>query len=273
MNELSKQFDLKAFVDQCDFKRPNWQSYMKYVCTQGNKEDFFSTMFASQLDDYLDLNYPNLFALNQHDDGLSSKVETKSEFYRYATSGLGKFTDIAIANTKDALTDLIEFKTDRHGAYINYSAMKDDCDISQLPQKYWKKTFNDISKLVDKKIAYPQTRIWVGTLLYSVQVMKNEFPYNYPKYYQDEPKRVKGIDASSFTQEILDYECANKCTRFIELLLRFKNALPRYGTSSGASRFSLDLQVEDFSLKTVARGSHRGVLVRSDLVLFEVKPT
>jgi hypothetical protein len=262
---------MKEFIKDFDFSRKSYQDYLRFACTQGNKEDFFSFMLARDLDIYLSQKYPNFYVETQFQQdkskvtsGVLLSEDTKT--WKYATGGNGRRqTDIAILGSDDEVTDLMEFKTDRHGAYT------DNLENGVRSKRHWdEKSLNDISILIDKKIEFPDIRCWVGTLLYSFQPTGLDFPSDYPKYVSYE-KRSRVLGESPVNQKVLDKWCDQRSDQFISYLMKIRGKIPHHDRDKKELMRQIRIEREDFVCKTVARGEHRGVLVRSDLIFFEVQ--
>jgi hypothetical protein len=279
--DKSEVFDFKAFIEHFDFGQNDLQMFVRYLCTQGNKEDMFSSILASKLDAYLFLHHPKLFVLTQYEDSSPMRKSKENptegrQVFQFTTGeGSGRFVDVAIVDSQDKVTDFIEFKTDRHSAYMNSFLDSNSQNISKvIDNKFWRdKTFSDVSKLRNKKIKSPNVRFWAATLLYSFYTANSDLPAKYPKYFSNEPTQARMKIAVPFTQKDLDDECAKKCEAFISALVSLKDKIPSHNKSHDGEDVKIELDRDDVIWKIVAQGSHRDVLVRSDLILFEVKLT
>jgi hypothetical protein len=139
----------------------------------------------------------------------------------------------------------------------------------------WKKTFIDINICANLKRANPKRRFWIGTLLYSFQPIRSDLPNGYPQYFEEE-RKLKAKALSPTNLEELDDECFKNCNAFMAVLLEVKNRIPVYVYKAGkmvknGKTRKIRLEQGDLVCKTVARGEHRGVLVRSDLIFFELQ--
>jgi len=281
MMTTSPKFDMKEFIKGFDFSQRSYQDYMQFVCTQGQKENFFSTMLARDLDIFFASNHPRLFAITEQEDNskkVTSKGKSEREVKVFSLMSLdtrkSKF-DVAIYDLQDNLTDIIEFKTNRHKYYVTDKMFRNPQDPSLKIDSYWEKTFIDINICADLKRKDPKRRFWIGTLLYSFQPIRSDLPIGYPQYLGEEREsRAKGV--SPTTLEELDKECLQNCNAFMTFLLEVKNRIPEYVSIAGkmvksGNTRKIRLEREDVVCKTVARGEHRGVLVRSDLIFFELQ--
>lgn len=276
MTVHSEDFDLKTFLNELDFSEESIQGYARYLCTQGNKENEFSLLLAKKLDEYLSHNYPNFYTVLQYnekamkDTGEDTKIEASGSF-GYSKGSLGLFSDIAVINTSDSVTDIIEIKTDRHSAYVFEYIKSNSQDLSKiLKNTFWKeKTLADIAKLLEKKKHFPGIRFWCGTILYSLE-RKTESPKKYGRYLEhDQAQRLNASQPQNVND--LDSECQVKCDAFKSAIIKIQDMIPDSGESRKGKNVKIDLKKEDLVHKIVARGLHRDVLVRSDLILFEVK--
>ena len=271
-----EDFDLKTFLVKSDFNEKSIQELARYLCTQGNKENEFSFLFAKVLDDFLTYAHPNFYTVLQYNEKAMEESDEEieirtSESYGYSKVGLGLYSDIAIINSKDDVTDIIEFKTNRHSAYVYHFMKSNNQDLSKiLENNFWKdKTLSDISKLLEKKKHYPNIRFWCGTLLYSLE-SKAESPKKYGRYLANDRKQ-RLSDSQPRDLNDLDIECQKKCDAFASVLMKIKEMIPDTNPSRKGECIKLDIKEEDFRHKIIARGTHRDFLVRSDLILFEVK--
>ena len=276
MTVHNEDFDLKTFLVKLDFNEKSIQELARYLCTQGNKENEFSFLFAKVLDDFLSYAHPDFYAVLQYIEKEMEESDEEintgaSESWHFQKVGLGKVIDIAIINSKDDVTDIIEFKTDRHSAYVYHYIKSNSQDLSKiLENKFWKdKTLRDISKLLEKKKHSPNIRFWCGTLLYSLE-SKTESPKSYGRYLaKDRKQRLS--DSQPRDLNDLDTECQKKCDAFASALIKIKDMIPDTNPGREGEFIKIDLKEEDFIHKIIARGIHRDILVRSDLILFEVK--
>jgi hypothetical protein len=275
MTVHNEDFDLNTFLVKLDFNEKSIQELARYLCTQGNKENEFSFLFAKVLDDFLSYAHPDFYTVLQYNEKAMEESDEEikirsSESYGYSKVGLGLYSDIAIINSKDDVTDIIEFKTNRHSAYVYHYIKSNSQDLSKiLKNKFWDYTFGDVSKLLKKKKHFPNIRFWCGTLLYSLE-RKTESPKKYGRYLADD--RVQRLsDSQPRDLNDLDTECQKKCDAFASALIKIKDMIPDTNPSRKGECIKIDLKEEDFIHKIIARGIHRDILVRSDLILFEVK--
>lgn len=276
MTVHNEDFDLKTFLVKLDFNEKSIQELARYLCTQGNKENEFSFLFAKVLDDFLSYAHPDSYVVLQYNENAmeesDEEIKTEaSELFRFQKVGFGKFIDIAIINSKGDVTDIIEFKTNRHSAYVYHYMKSNSQDLSKiLKNDFWKnKTLSDISKLLEKKKYSPNIRFWCGTLLYSLEGT-TAHPEKYGRYLADDRKQ-RLSDSQPRDLNDLDTECQKKCDAFASALIKIKDMIPDTNTSRKGECIKIDLKEEDFIHKIIARGIHRDILVRSDLILFEVK--
>lgn len=272
----NEDFDLKTLLFKLDFNEKSIQELARYLCTQGNKENEFSFLFAKALEDFQSDALPNFYTVLQYNPNEKEESDEKIEIrtsgsYGYSKVGPGTYSDIAIINLNNDVTDIIEFKTNRHSAYVYHYMKSNSQDLSKiLKNDFWKdKTLMDISKLLEKKKHSPNTRFWCGTLLYSLE-STTAHPKKYGRYLaNDRGQRLS--DSQPRDLNDLDAECQKKCDAFTSVLIKIKDMIPNTNPGRKGEYIRLDLKEEDVIQKTIARGIHRGFLVRSDLILFEVK--
>jgi hypothetical protein len=276
MTVHNEDFDLKTFLLKLDFNEECIQGYARYLCTQGNKEDEFSFLLAKRLDEFLSHAHPDLYTVLQYNERAMKEnyeeINTGvNESFGYSKGSPGLYSDIAIINSEDDVTDIIELKTNRHSAYVYDYIKSNGQDLSKILENvFWReKTLGDVSKLLEKKKHFPNIRFWCGTLLYSLE-RKTESPKKYGRYLKnDQAQRLS--DSQPLNLNDLDTECQKKCDAFASALMKIKSMIPDTNISREGECVKIDLKEEDLIHKIIARGIHRDVLVRSDLILFEVK--
>ena len=273
-----KQFDLKEFVESnIAFNDPVIQDYLLYLLIQGLKENVISSRFAYALDKLFFDDFSELFA----------STET--------TLATGRRADVVVQDIYD-LSHIIEFKEERHQEFAKQAKnyfKKQNKTLSKKPEegsitdfrapkvsvwefmtksdgkgkgksvkreKCWERVMSDMKILSDLAKHYPNSKFYCGTILTSFhQLSALKYPEKYMNYAKDENEDRK---VTAFCAADLDLECEGNVKFIMESLIEMSKSQP----------YMLPLELAQMSHVVIAKGVHRGVLVRGDMLFFEVKP-
>lgn len=274
-----KQFDLKEFVESnIAFNDPVIQDYLLYLLIQGLKENVISSRFAYALDEFFARYFSELFAstettlitnrkadvvIQDIDDFFSHIIEFKEErhqeFVKQAKRYFKRQNKTLLKEPEEASITDSRTPRDRTWEFITKSDSEGEGKSSKR-QPCWEKVISDIETLSGLAKYYPNSKFYCGTILTSYhQASALKYPVKYMNYakYESEDRRVTVFDTTD-----LDSECERNVKFIIESLVEMSKSQP----------YMLPLEIEQMSHVVIAKGVHRGVLVRGDMLFFEVKP-
>jgi hypothetical protein len=315
-------FNLKHHIESTlDFRGPESQSILSYMCIQGNKETHYSLLLANKLDRFFEQNNKGMFASVESAVGDLLVVPTpflkeneKNGFSLVSHPGKkrGKNNDnsspekikgkknrnsfdIVIQEFNNLqnsrLQHVIELKTDRHSKYHDdqksfLAVKRKDGQFSfeksdgEYKTDSWSKIFADLDIMQAYSQQFPGTHFWMAAILYSYHFETEEQRHIYPKKYykyfdylveetgklRDKAerkameKRREGSPKFLYDDFLLD--CDDKKESFVATLVA--------GVKYWSDKFE-PIASSDVIHKKLAEGSQRGIWVRSDLVMIEMK--
>jgi hypothetical protein len=279
-------FKFADYVENLNFENSSnegvLQSFYRFLCTIGNKETEFTTMFSSELDRYLASKFPNYWLVGNRKIPNSLRSGYVFEVTK-AKSGIDdpfdKRWDLLLFEHKgqDDLRAIIEFKTNRHNAFLDeveflgtakelsLATQQTNTWSSVGDKKYWKDVLFYIEMMYELRKSMPEVEIWHGTLLYSLFSPKTlKKPEIIGQYLGEEPE---SREKSLINDEVSNQAEFNAlCDRDTKLFMRILSSeLPRMHIAEPTV-----VNSGSWVHKIVASGEHRGIYVRSDLVLLKV---
>lgn len=239
---------------------------LRYLCTQGNNEEIYKSIIASIFE--VELKDSGAFVVTENrrdkaEEGKSSNERPSAEFQLKAGTGKIRRSDIYIVDktgSEEKNLHVIEFKSNRHGYFFFIDKKSKEKPFpNNIRENNYNDILDDIEVLHSQKMSYAGARFWICVVLYSFDCEKEKYPDKYPRYWWDESKqdlrKSRPFDELAFNED-----CELKRESFVKNLLHLINKSP----------YRCHVESERVFQSEVVKGEHRGVYVRSDIVLFEV---
>ena len=235
---------------------------LKYLCTQGNNEDIYKSVFANIFE--LELTDSSAYVVTENrkeEEKKPSKDKTSIDYQYKVGKGKIRRSDIYIVDkteSEEKNLHVIEFKSNRHG-YFFFKKRREKPFPHNIRKANYKKILDDVEVLHSQKLTYVGARFWICVVLYSFDCEKENYPKKYPRYwdaeYRQDLRKKRPFDESAFNED-----CERKRELFTLNLSHLINKSP----------YCCHVESERVFQSEVVKGDHRGVYVRSDIVLLEV---
>ena len=238
---------------------------LRYLCTQGNNEEIYKAILANIFE--LDSSDSATYVVTENRQGKkkegNSREKPITEFQLKAGTGKNRRSDIYIVGKKgneERNLHVIEFKSDRHGNFFyEQKSRREKSFPDNIRRPEYAGILDDVEVLYSQKENYVGARFWICVVLYSFDCEKENYPKKYPRYWNEESRqdlrKKRPFDESAFNED-----CESKRKSFVVNLSHLINKSP----------YRCNVKSDRIFQSEVVSGEHRGVVVRSDIVLLEV---
>lgn len=240
---------------------------LRYLCTQGNNEEIYKSIFANIFELELKDSSAYVVTENRQDKAKEeepSKDRPSTEFQLKAGKGGIRRSDIYIVDKKgseDKNLHVIEFKSNRHGYFFFVDKNSREKPFpDNIRETNYKDILDDVEVLHSQKLTYLGATFWICVVLYSFDCEKEKYPDKYPRYWWKDESKQDLRKRRPFDESAFNEDCELKRESFIVNLSHLINKSP----------YRCNVESERVFQSEVVKGDHRGVYVRSDIVLLEV---